>query len=296
MKQKFDTLIIGQPSLDVNTDYDGTTIREVGGAVVYSGYSAAALGHRVCVLPKLNSADMDIAEVFSKKKNIEVIPLESPASTSIANIYLSADKERRVCKALSRISGYSPGELPDIDASIYHLAGLMRGDIGNDVIDAAAKRAPVALDVQGLLRCADANTNEMAFFDWEEKHEMLPKIRFLKTDAAEAEILTGSADRVAAAKLLYRWGAQEIMITHNTEVLIYDGKTIYTEPLKPRNLSGRTGRGDTCFSAYITERLTNDIPNALLTAAAAVSLKMESPGPFTGRRSDVEAYIKEFFR
>ena len=113
-----------------------------------------------------------------------------------------------------------------------------------------------------------------------------------KTDAAEAEILTGLTDRAEAAKVLYGWGAKEILITHNTEVLVYDGHEIYTCPIKARNLSGRTGRGDTTFAGYINERLTKDIPTALQTATALVSLKMETPGPFTGTRQDVEDYIK----
>jgi sugar/nucleoside kinase (ribokinase family) len=164
------------------------------------------------------------------------------------------------------------------------------------MIDFAHKKALVAVDVQGFLRLGDEKTGEMSFHDWPEKYELLPKIRFLKTDAAEAEILTGLKDRTEAAKVLFGWGAQEIMITHNTEVLIYDGKTIYTEPIKARNLSGRTGRGDTTFSSYITERLGVGIPEALLTATALVSLKMESPGPFNGTRADVEAYIREFYK
>lgn len=72
------------------------------------------------------------------------------------------------------------------------------------------------------------------------KKELLPYIRFLKTDAAEAEVLTGLTDRVEAAKVLYSWGAKEVLITHNTEVLVYDGQEIYTCPIKERNLSGRT--------------------------------------------------------
>jgi sugar/nucleoside kinase (ribokinase family) len=85
------------------------------------------------------------------------------------------------------------------------------------------------------------------------------------------------------------------MITHNKEVLIYNGKKYYTCPLKPRNLSGRTGRGDTCFSTYITERLNKDIEDALLFASALVSLKMERPGPFKETRNEVEDYIKKFY-
>jgi sugar/nucleoside kinase (ribokinase family) len=248
------------------------------------------------VLPKASSATINIASVFARAGNIEVAALESPESTSIENIYHSADKERRSCRAVSRITGYNAGEIPDIDARIYHLAGLMRGDIDSGIIEFAAKKTLVAVDVQGFLRCADEKTGEMSFHDWSEKLKVLPEIHFLKTDAAEAEILTGLTDRSEAAKTLYSWGAREIMITHNTEVLIFDGKDVYTEPLKARNLSGRSGRGDTCFSTYITERLTRSIPEALLTAAALVSLKMEKPGPFNGTRSDVDAYIREFYR
>ncbi|MCY6354606.1 hypothetical protein [Clostridium sp. ZS2-4] len=108
--------------------------------------------------------------------------------------------------------------------------------------------------------------------------------------------MTGYADRKEAAKILYGWGAKEIMITYNTDVLIYNGKEFYTAPLKPRNLSGRTGRGDTCFSAYITERLKKDIKEAVIYAAALVSLKMEKPGPFRGTRSDVKNYINQFYK
>jgi sugar/nucleoside kinase (ribokinase family) len=295
MGKQFDSLIIGQPSLDINTDHEGHTIREIGGAVVYSGFAAAALGHQICVLPKASAATIDTGAVFAAAKNVTVMKLESPQSTSIENIYHSADKERRSCRAVSRITGYRADEIPDVDAKIYHLAGLMRGDIGNELIEFAQTKALAAVDVQCLLRCADEKTGEMSFHDWAEKLAMLPKIRFLKTDAAEAEILTGLKDRVEAAKTLHNWGAKEIMITHNTEVLIYDGKKIYTQPIKARNLSGRSGRGDTCFSSYITERLSRDIPEALLTATALVSLKMEKLGPFNGTRADVEAYIKEFY-
>ena len=123
----------------------------------------------------------------------------------------------------------------------------------------------------------------------------MPFITYLKTDAAEAEILTGTADRAEAAKILYSWGAKEILITHNTEVLCYDGKEIYTCPIKARNLSGRTGRGDTTFAAYLTERLHSDPQAALRYATATVSLKMETPGAFCGTRADVEQYLKDFY-
>lgn len=292
-KQLFDTFIIGQPSLDINTDYDGTTISAYGGAVVYSGYAAGALGHPTAVLPKANLSKTDVAALFADAKNVTIYPVNSANGTSISNVYHTADRERRTCKAISSIEPYRITEIPDVDAKIYHLAGLVHGDIGEEIIAFSAKKAKVAVDVQCLLRWVE--NGDMVFHDWAQKKEYLPMIDYLKTDAAEAEILTGLSDRTLAAKQLFDWGAKEVMITHNTEVLVYDGETVFTQPIKSRNLSGRTGRGDTTFAGYLNERISGDIPTALLWATALVSLKMETPGPFMGTRADVEDYIKRFY-
>ena len=171
----------------------------------------------------------------------------------------------------------------------------MVGDFDGNLIKAAAEKGAVAVDVQCLLRTVMPD-GTMQFFDYADKKDVFPYITYLKTDAAEAEILTGLSDRFEAAKVLYSYGAKEIMISHNTEILVYDGKEFYTCPIKARSLVGRSGRGDTTFAAYICERLHADIPTALQYATACVSLKMETPGPFKGTHADVEAYINEFYK
>ena len=88
----------------------------------------------------------------------------------------------------------------------------------------------------------------------------------------------------------------EVLISYNTEMLAFDGRQMRTCPVKSRNLSGRTGRGDTVFGSYIAMRaLGADSDEALRYATACVSLKMETPGPFAGSREDVEAYIRTFY-
>lgn len=292
--EAFDLFILGQPCLDINVDYTGETVRIVGGAVAHAGHSAASTGVKVAVLPKCNLSEVDVNAMFTGRDNITVFPVNSEHCTSIQNVYHTADREKRTCTAISRISPYQISEIPDVEASVYHIAGLMEGDFSEEIIAYAASKAKVAVDVQCLLRYETEGA--MLFHDWKRKLEMLPLIDFLKTDAAEAEVLTGMSDRVAAAKQLHQWGAKEIMITHNTEALVYDGEQIHTCPLKPRNLSGRTGRGDTIFAAYLCERLHKPIPQALLYASALVSLKMETSGPFRGGREDVEKYIAAFYR
>ena len=291
---QFDTLIIGEVAQDTNVDYDGTKVNAIGGAVYYSGFAAANMGHKIAVLPKANTRDVDMVGAFAPAENVTVYPLHSESSFVTKNVYFTPDRERRNSTVDSIIEPYRTNEVPsDIDAAIWHLAGLVAGDIPDEMIPFASQHAKVAVDVQTMMR--HVVDGGMVLKDWETKCEMLPYIHFLKTDAAEAEVLTGLTDRAEAAKLLYQWGAREILITHNSEVLVYDGHEIYTCPIKARNLSGRTGRGDTTFACYINERLSQDIPTALKTTTALVSLKMETPGPYMKTRADVDAYINEFY-
>jgi len=293
-RKQYDTLIIGHVSLDYNIDHEGNEYSEVGGAVVQSGYAAARIGHPTAIFTKLNTKDFDVEKVF-EQSGADVFWKDSERTTSIRNKYFTADKETRECRAISICEPFTIDEIPDVDTKIYHLAGLIYGEFSSEMIKQLSERGKkLAVDVQCLLRHAEED-GRMVFYDWKDKKTHLKYIDFLKADAAEAKILTGKEDRIEAAKMLYDWGAREIMITHNTEVLIYDGNEVYTCPIKARNLSGRTGRGDTCFSGYITERLYSDIPDALKFATALVSLKMEKKGPFKGERSDVEDYIRCFY-
>jgi len=297
-RKQYDTLIIGPVSLDHNIDHEGREYHEVGGAIVQSGFASARTGHTTALFTKFNHRDADIDKVF-EASGADLLWKESSRTTSIRNRYFTADKETRECSSISVCEPFTAEELPSLSTRIYHLAGLIYGDFSSDLIRSLGERAggqgaKLAVDVQCLLRHAEPD-GSMVFYDWNDKETHLKYIDFLKADAAEAEIMTGETDRVKAAEKLRRWGAKEIMITHNTEVLIYDGDRAYTCPIRARNLSGRTGRGDTCFSGYITERLSKNIPEALLFSAALVSLKMETVGPFKGSREDVEAYIRTFF-
>ncbi len=288
----YDTFIIGHLSHD-RIIYRSQEERLLGGAVLYASYAAAAGGNRVGLLTKLPAGDSALLAEFNiPREDIRYTLTARP--TAIRNEFLSDDRERRLCAALSVADPFAPAELPDVSAGVYHLAGLIAGDFPGELITALAARGKVAVDVQGFLRHAEEG--EMVFRDWPEKLTYLPYIDFLKTDAAEAEVMTGTADRRQAARLLHGWGAKEVMITHNTEAIVYDGASFYAEPLLPENLSGRTGRGDTCFSAYITERGRAPVADALLYAAALVSLKMGTPGPFRGRRADVEDFIHRVYR
>jgi len=99
--------------------------------------------------------------------------------------------------------------------------------------------------------------------------------------------LTGEDDRQLAAKKLAAYGPREVLLTHNGGVLVYSNGELLEVPLVPKELRGRSGRGDTCTASYVSRRLASPPQDAVTWAAAVTSLKLENEGPF--RRDITEA-------
>ena len=288
-QQEYDIVMMGHISKDIIV-YEGSEELVVGGPVAYSSAAAARAGARILVVTRCAPEDRRHLDSLGES-GAEVQILESAATTSIRNVYHTADREKRTVTLLSRADPFTVDEIPEASTRTFYFAGLFVGELPDALIVPAAERADVALDVQGVLR--NEEEGSLVFRDWAGKDKYLPHISYLKADAAEAEILTGTDDRERAAHLLAEMGAREVMLTHHTEVIVGAAGHIYRAPLTPRNLSGRTGRGDTCFAAYLARRLHDDIQESIEFAAALVSLKMEAPGVFTGSFADVRNRMQE---
>ncbi len=280
----YDIVMMGHVSNDIMIFYDGSRQDFLGGPVIYSSASASAAGAKVLIVTKASFEDTPKLD-YLRDESVELVVVPSGNSTSIKNVYHTKDQERRSTTLLSQAEYFSLADVPSEKAAIYHLAGLFYGEIPSEMIVPLSKRAAVAIDAQGLLRCSV--DGEMLYRDWAEKRELLPYITYLKTDAAEAEILTGTDDREKAARLLADWGAKEVMVTHHTEVIVLVDGIIHRAPFNPENLSGRTGRGDTCFASYLARRLKYGPEESVKFAAALTSMKMEKPGRFSGSEKEV---------
>ena len=197
--KEYDIMVVGPVSLDHNIDYLGNERKEVGGAVVASGFAAAGSGAKTAIFCKSNAADADVKERFAGV-NADLYWAASKATCSIRNQYFTADKEKRACTSMGVCDPFRFEELPQVKTKVYHFAGLVYGDFDGALLTEAAKHGKVGLDVQCMLRHVEPDKS-MAFHDWAEKKELLPLMDYFKTDAAEAEVLTGLTDRVEAAKM-----------------------------------------------------------------------------------------------
>lgn len=288
---KFDIMIIGHVSKDIMIDYKGVKTTLTGGAVVQSSMAAIGAGVSVQVVTKISDEDKALIDPL-RETGINWLALPSTNTTSLKNIYFTEDKEKRDVTLVSQADPFSLADIPEDKPGVYQLAGLFGGEIPDTLITPLSLCSEVALDAQGVLRCIGSD-GDLVFLDWPRKRELLSQVSYFKTDAAEAKILTGEDDREKAAQILQSWGAREVMLTHNSEVLLCSDGKIFRAPFTNKNFSGRTGRGDSTFASYLAWRRTHGIEESLRFSAALCSIKMESPGPFTGTVAEVVLRMKE---
>lgn len=291
MAKKWTIVMAGNISKDIMVDYQGNEIRLNGGATTYASTALACTGVDALIVSNLSDDEKHLEKELASGGVVWEFG-HTPEMTSMKNIYLTADKERRKIDIISVGRPFTLGEIERHDADIYYLAGLFVGEIPDSFILPLSKKGRVAIDAQGILRDRDSE-NKIYFHDWERKAELLPHVCYLKTDAAEAQVLTGMEDREEAARQLSQWGAKEVMVTHNTEVLVCVDGTIYRSRYTNSNNSGRTGRGDTTFSSYLAWRMGHGIQESLDFCTALCSLKMEKPGRFSLDKEAVFQRMRE---
>jgi sugar/nucleoside kinase (ribokinase family) len=283
-----DILMIGHFAKD-RLVVDGVGESASGGAVYYGSVVLRRLGIRVAVVTRLHPEDFPRLEELTRE-GVEVFAARAQATTGIENIYNSADMERRICKPLAFAGPIRPEDIPEVRARVRLLVPIVAGEVDLPLLKRMAAQGPVGMDVQGFVRVPEGDA--LVFRPWPEMAEGLRCITYLKADRAEAELLTGETDLPAAARKLAAYGPKEIVLTQSSGVTVYAEGKLYQAPFTPRSLAGRTGRGDTCFAAYVGRRLTASPEDACRWAGAVTTLKQEQPGPWRGSPVDVEALLR----
>ena len=287
--KSYDIAFIGNYTKDRIVDKGGERTVD-GGAFNYGANVAARFGLKTCAVTRL--ADEDIHVVKSLEAlGIDVFPEYTRQSTRLRLVYPSDNPDERQIFVDASAGSFHPDQVANLRTKTAVVGASFRGEVGLEVLQALEQRkATIALDVQGYVR--SVRDGLLVAEPWPERNKVLPLVRFLKADIAEAEILTGSRDLREAARMLSGMGSKEIVLTHRNGVLIYDGRRFHEAGFFPRELIGRSGRGDTCIAAYACRRLTCDPAEATIWAAAVTSLKMEGNCPFSSSPGEVEELIR----
>lgn len=284
----YDVVCIGNYTKDTIVTPSGVSHVD-GGAVNYSAHAARRLGLRVAVVTRLAHEDARVVEKF-RASGIDCFPIYTPHSTNMRLEYPTSDPDIRTLSVTATAGTLRPEEVEGIPMRAAIIGSSLRGEVGLDIIRLLHDSgALVAVDVQGFVRVL--RDGQLAYEAWPGMQDTLAHVDILKTDAVEAEYLTGESDIYKAAEAFAALGPREIVLTHREGLLILANGQFQPLRFHARQLSGRSGRGDTCVGTYVAMRLSVPPEQAGLWAAALTSLKMETPGPFSGTREDVAALI-----
>jgi sugar/nucleoside kinase (ribokinase family) len=105
-------------------------------------------------------------------------------------------------------------------------------------------------------------------------------------------MLTGCSDLASAARALAEYGPREVVLTQSSGVTVLSDGCMFKAAFTSRSLTGRTGRGDTCFATYLGSRLSASARESVDLAAAITTLKQEKPGPWLGPLAEAEALVE----
>lgn len=267
-------------------------IRNVdGGGYSYAAHAARLADLRVGAITRLAHEDRKSTDLL-RQAGVEVMVHESPRSTLMRLEYPTANVDERVLTVTDVADPFTPEHVAHVRATAILVSASIRGEVPLEVVQLLRERTDLlGVDVQGFVRIVTP-AGTLAYEPWPEMSQVLALVDVLKTDAVEAEFLTGESDIRTAARKLAAFGPQEIVLTHKDGLLVLADGKCYAQPFRPVELRGRSGRGDTCVGSYLSYRVSEEPEACTRWAAALTSLKLEAEGPIRRTRADVEDLIR----
>lgn len=289
-KELYDIVIFGNYTKDTIITTSGTRYLD-GGGFNYGAHAARMLGLKVAAVTRLNKEDIRVVEKL-QSIGIYVFPFFTPSSTHMVLDYPTSDPDDRILRSPASAGSFTPDQFYDLEAKAFLMNGSIRGEIPLDVVEYLRKKDSILVaDLQGFIRVVEPDFT-LVHAPWPEKEKYLSLVDVLKTDAVEAESLTGEKDIKKAAEIIADLGPKEVVLTHRDGILVLANGEFHEAKFHNKSLIGRSGRGDTCIASYMAKRLTEPPEVAIIWSAAVTSMKMEKEGPFLRSIPEVEAFVQ----
>jgi len=286
-------VFIGNYTKDRIVSPTGTRMVD-GGGFNYGAHAAVLMGLKTAAVTRLSEQDKRVVDTLVHL-GVDVFPKYTSHSTCLELYYPTSNVDERVLTVESSAGSFTPDQVADLRARAFLINASFRGEAGLDVLQEIRKKDGwLTADAQGFARVVSAD-GIMRSEPWPERQQVLELLDILKADAVEAEMLTGEKDYHVAARILAGWGPKEIVLTHRDGLLVLVEGQEYEAPFLPRQLVGRSGRGDTCVASYVARRLSGSPAEACVWAAALTSLKMEAEGPIKKTKADVEEFVRQMY-
>jgi len=290
---RYGITFIGHMAFDEVHHFGGGKFVAPGSAVLCGAMVSVRIGVKTAAVVKMSLNDEEIVEPM-RDLGVDVFIIPADCTTYSRVIHKSENVDERDINLMKTAGLIKIADIPEIKSEYYHLGGISNSEFDMALIDGLKARGyRLSTDMQSYVRQITPITNEIHFGDVKHKEEIVSKMNMVKLDIVEARVCAGTEDLEEAAKIFESWGCPEVVVTRSDGVLARVNGETYFEKFSNNGVIGRTGRGDTTFAAYQSWRLNHDAPTSLKFAAALVSIKMETYGPFQGTLEDVYKRIEE---
>ncbi|OPY65922.1 MAG: pfkB family carbohydrate kinase [Syntrophorhabdus sp. PtaU1.Bin050] len=282
---RYDIVFIGQIGMAEIVPFEGSPfLLQNCSPLVFCATAASRLGKRIAAVTRISETDEYLLEPL-RAAHIDLY-VQPGEAFQFQTVFPTANVDIRQSFIIRR--GSRINDMPAFEPCLVHLSWMGIREFELDFIRSLKARGfRLSVDMQSFMLQADQETGPVHLKDVPEKKEILSMADFVKIDALEAQILTGSDNLQDQIDMLEVWGSSETIITSSEGVLVLsNGKTTFAK-FTNKSTQGRMGRGDTFMGSYLTCRLDHSIEDSLRFAAALTSIKMESPGPFMGTIEDV---------
>lgn len=281
-----DIVFIGQVGKLTIVPFLGPRFKEEHSPIHFSAIAASCLGKSIGAVTKIAPGKERLLEPL-KAKGIHV--MASPGVIGEILVKLpSLNMDERQVFAVKAGDNLGIDDIPSLEPCLVHLCCLGPRKPQLDLMRALKSRGfRLSVDMQGLMLQPDAETGEAHLRDVPEKKEILSLADFVKLDAKEAQMLTGTGILQEQAEILENWGSSETVITCAEGALACGKGTTAFFRFTGGSIRGRMGRGDTVIGSYLARRLDHSIKDSLRFAVALTSIKLKTAGPFKGSMKDV---------
>ena len=196
--KSYDLVSIGNYTKDTIVSKAG--VRHVdGGGYSYAAHAAHLRGLAVAAVTRLAAGDRKSTQALVDK-GVDVYVIESPQSTLMRLEYPTDNVDERILTVESVADAFTPELLADFAAQSFVVNGSARGEASLEVLQSLKARCErLCADVQGFIRVVGRD-GRLRYEPWPEQGAILGLIDILKTDAVEAEFLTGETDIHRAAQ------------------------------------------------------------------------------------------------
>jgi sugar/nucleoside kinase (ribokinase family) len=283
---RHDIVFIGHLGTGTIVPFEGSPFVEPSSPVLFAAIAASCLKKRIAVVTRVSESEEYLLEPL-KAVGIDLF-VQPGEIAQYRVVFPTANVDRRQVFLTKGGERFALSDMPPCEPCLIHLCCMGACEFQMDLMRALkAQGFHLSVDMQGFVLQADNETGAVHLKDVPEKKEILSMAYFVKLDAVEAQILTGTDVLQDQADILEDWGSPETIITSSEGVLVRSKGKVTFAKFTNRSTRGRMGRGDTVMGSYLARRLDHSVEDSLRFAVALTSIKMESFGPFKGSMDDV---------